>query len=68
MPEFNPSLYSRPGLQIEEIEEIRESFLAFDPDENDRVSIETLVASIKALGFDRKSPQIFKVIKEIKGD
>lgn len=68
MPEFNPSLYSRPGLQIEEIEEIRESFLAFDHDENDRVSIETLVSSIKALGFDRKSPQIFKVIKEIKGD
>ena len=55
-------------MDLQAIEEIRESFQVFDPDQNDKIKVQDLVVSMKALGFDKKNPSIFWMIKEINGD
>lgn len=59
---FDPSLFTRPGLGLEEVLEIREAYKVFDPDRTDRIKVEDLVLSMRALGFDRKNPSIFRMI------
>lgn len=52
MSDFDPSLYSRPGMSIEEVLEIREAYMVFEPDKNDNIKIGDLVSSMKVLNFN----------------
>ena len=66
--EFNPKAYERPGLSVDEVEEIKEAFDIFDADASGEISISELIGSMKSLGFDTKNPAIYKMIAEMDAD
>lgn len=60
--------YERPGLSIDEIEEIKEAFDIFDIDKSGSISVSELVKSMETLGFNSKNPAIYKMISEMDED
>ena len=60
--------YERPGLSIDEIEEIKEAFDIFDIDKSGSISVAELVKSMETLGFNSKNPAIYKMISEMDED
>ncbi|KAF8822643.1 centrin 2 [Cardiosporidium cionae] len=55
----------RPGLNDDEIEEIREAFNLFDTDGSGTVDPRELKAALLSLGFDNRNPTIYQMIAEI---
>ena len=68
MKEFNPKDFERPGLNSDEIEEIKEAFDIFDIDKSGAISVSELLKSMNTLGFDVKNPAIYSMIKDMDED
>ena len=68
MKEFNAKDYERPGLNSDEIEEIKEAFDIFDIDKSGAISVSELLKSMNTLGFDTKNPAIYSMIKDMDED
>ena len=62
--EFNAKSYERPGLPVDEIEEIKEAFDIFDQDGSGEIQVATILEAMKSLGFDTKSPAIYQMIAD----
>lgn len=52
---FDPSLYIRPGVTEEEVNEIKEAFDLFDMDMGGSIDPKELQAAMKSLGFEAKN-------------
>merc|ERR1711976_181171 len=66
--EFNAKDYERPGLSVDEIEEIKEAFDIFDVDKSGAISVSELLKAMTTLGFDSKNPAIFNMINDMDND
>ena len=66
--EFNAKDYERPGLNADEIEEIKEAFDIFDTDKSGAISVSELLKAMTSLGFDSKNPAIFNMISDMDED
>eukprot|EP00555_Chaetoceros_dichaeta_P002256 CAMPEP_0198252948 /NCGR_PEP_ID=MMETSP1447-20131203/3418_1 /TAXON_ID=420782 /ORGANISM="Chaetoceros dichaeta, Strain CCMP1751" /LENGTH=216 /DNA_ID=CAMNT_0043938393 /DNA_START=124 /DNA_END=774 /DNA_ORIENTATION=- len=58
----------RPGLNEDEIEEIREAFDLFDTDGNGSIDPKELKAAMQSLGFEAKSHTVYQMISDIDKD
>lgn len=58
----------RPGLNDDEVEEIREAFNLFDTDQSGTISAKELKGAMQSLGFEAKNATIYKMIGELDGD
>ena len=61
---FNAASYVRPGLTVDEIEEIKEAFDIFDTDNSGSISVKELLNAMKSLGFETKNPAVYKMIAD----
>merc|ERR1719469_703400 len=59
---------SRPSLNEEEIDEIREAFNLFDTDGSGTINPRELRAAMQSLGFETKNPTIFQMIADLDQD
>lgn len=55
----------RPGLNSDEIEEIREAFAMFDTDGSGKIDPKELKAAMHSLGFDKKSATVYEMICDL---
>ena len=55
----------RPGLNQDEVDEIRQAFDLFDTNGTGRIDPKELKAAMQSLGFDTKNPTIFQLIAEL---
>jgi Ca2+-binding EF-hand superfamily protein len=68
-PKFDPHKYlDRPGLTVDEIEEIKEAFDLFDTDNSGTIDPKELKAAMQSLGFDSKNQTIFQMISDLDKD
>lgn len=65
---FNAEEFVRPGLSIEEVNEIKEAFDFFDVDGNGEVSVREFVDALRSYGFDTKNPEIYQMIADMDED
>ena len=65
---FNPSDYERPGLSLDEIEEIKEAFDLFDTDGSGTVEPKELKAAMESLGFEAKNATLFHLVSDLDED
>merc|ERR1712072_622224 len=65
---FDPKKYERPGLSVDEVEEIKEAFDLFDNDQSGAISVAELTSAMKSLGFDVKHAVVFQMIAELDAD
>ena len=56
---FNPSAYERPGLTVDEVEEIKEAFDLFDTDGSGTIDPRELKSAMQSLGFEAKNQTIY---------
>ena len=61
---FNAKNYERPGLSVDEIEEIKEAFDIFDSEGKGTIAVADLLKSMQELNFDTKNPAIFRMISD----
>lgn len=62
---FSSKDYERPGLSVDEIEEIKEAFDIFDVNKDGHISVSELVKAMETLGFNSKNEAIYKMIVEM---
>ena len=62
------SKVSRPGMNEDEIEEIREAFNLFDTDGNGTIDPKELKEAMQSLGFEAKNQTIYQMISDIDKD
>ena len=62
--EFSPKMYERPGLSVDEIEEIKEAFDIFDTEGQGEILANDLLEAMKSLKYDEKNPGIYKMIDD----
>merc|ERR1711918_259296 len=65
---FDAKKYERPGLTVDEVEEIKEAFDLFDTDQSGAISVSELTSAMKSLGFDVKHAVGFQMIAELEAD
>jgi len=65
---FQAKDYERPGLSVDEIEEIKEAFDIFDVNKDGHISVSELVKAMETLGFNSKNEAIYKMISEMDED
>lgn len=65
---FSSKDYERPGLSVDEIEEIKEAFDIFDVNKDGHISVSELVKAMETLGFNSKNEAIYKMIAEMDED
>jgi len=65
MPSIPTSSKSRPGINEEEIEELREAFELFDTDGNGTIDPNELTSAMKNLGFEAKNHTVYQMISDI---
>ena len=61
---FLPQQYERPGLDEDEILEIKEAFDLFDPERTGMISPKELKDTMDSLGFDEKSKIIYEMLDQ----
>ena len=66
--EFKASLYEKPGLSVDEVQEVKDAFDLFDTDKSGAVSVQELIEAMQSLGLDQKSESVFNMIKDIDTD
>lgn len=59
--------YARPGLSLEEIEELREAFDLFDVDGTGYVDGTELKTAIEQLGYRDRNPIIYEAVERMNG-
>jgi len=57
--------YERPGLMLDEIEEMKEAFDLFDLDATGQVPPRDLVNAIQSLGLENKNSVIQQILKDL---
>lgn len=62
------SIPVRPGLNEDEIEEIKEAFNLFDTDGNGTIDPKELKAAMQSLGFEAKNHTVYQMISDIDKD
>ena len=62
---FNAKKFERPGLNEDEIEEIKEAFDLFDTDGSGTIDPKELRAAMQSLGFEAKNQTIFQMISDL---
>ena len=65
---FDASKYLNTGLPLEEIEEIKESFDLFLNENESSIMVKDLVSAMESLGYDKKSPVVYKMIASLEDD
>ena len=65
MPSIPTSSKSRPGINEEEIEELREAFELFDTDGNGTIDPNELKSAMKNLGLEAKNHTVYQMISDI---
>jgi Ca2+-binding EF-hand superfamily protein len=65
---FDASRYERPGLTMDEIEEIKEAFDLFDSDGSGTIDPKELTAAMVQLGFDAKNQTIYQMVEDLDSD
>jgi Ca2+-binding EF-hand superfamily protein len=68
MPSIPTSSKSRPGINEEEIEELREAFELFDTDGNGTIDPNELKSAMKNLGLEAKNHTVYQMISDIDKD
>lgn len=58
----------RPGLNDDEVEELRQAFDLFDTDGSGTIDPKELRAAMQSLGFEAKNQTIYQMIKDIDKD
>lgn len=62
---FRASDFTRPGLNEDEVDEIKEAFDLFDTDGSGRIDAKELKVAMRALGFEPKKDEIKKMIADV---
>ena len=66
--EFLAKDYERPGLSVDEVEEIKEAFDIFDVNKDGNIQVSELLKAMTTLGFDSKNPSIYNMIADMDED
>ena len=66
--EFSAKDYERPGLSVDEVEEIKEAFDIFDVNKDGHIQVSELLKAMTTLGFDAKNPAIYNMIADMDED
>merc|ERR1711900_56410 len=67
-PKFDPRHYERPGVSLDEIEEIKEAFDMFDKDGSGSIEPKELMDAMKKLGFDHDNEIVYQMIGDLDKD
>merc|ERR1712238_596553 len=65
---FNADNFARPGLSVDEVEEMKEAFDLFDNDNSGAISVNELTSAMQALGFDVKHAVVFNMVADLDAD
>merc|ERR1712187_641484 len=65
---FDPHKYARPGLSVDEVEEMKEAFDLFDNDSSGAISVNELTSAMKSLGFDVKHAVRDNMVADLDAD
>merc|ERR1712151_566537 len=65
---FNAENFARPGLSVDEVEEMKEAFDLFDNDNSGAISVNELTAAMKSLGFDVKHAVVYNMVADLVSD
>lgn len=63
--QINLRRYERPGLTVDEVEEIKEAFDLFDIDGSGLVDPKELKAAILSLGFEARNQTIYQMLLDL---
>merc|ERR1711964_347746 len=67
-PKFDPRHFERPGVSLDEIEEIKEAFDMFDKDGSGSIEPKELMDAMKKLGFDHDNEIVYQMIGDLDKD
>ena len=65
---FDARDYEKPGLSVDEVEEIKEAFDLFDTDNSGAISVNELLAAMKSMGFDVKHGVVYAMVSDLDAD
>ena len=65
---FRAKDFEKPGLSVDEVEEIKEAFDLFDTDNSGAIAVNELTSAMKSLGFDVKNAVVFQMVEELDAD
>merc|ERR1712195_124747 len=65
---FNADNFARPGLSVDEVEEMKEAFDLFDNDGSGAISVNELTSAMKSLGFDVKHAVVYNMVSDLDAD
>merc|ERR1719238_817373 len=65
---FNAENFARPGLSVDEVEEMKEAFDLFDNDNSGAISVNELTSAMKSLGFDVKHAVVYNMVSDLDSD
>merc|ERR1712166_1663725 len=65
---FDADKFARPGLSVDEVEEMKEAFDLFDNDGSGAISVNELTSAMKSLGFDVKHAVVYNMVSDLDAD
>merc|ERR1712194_882725 len=65
---FDAEKFARPGLSVDEVEEMKEAFDLFDNDGSGAISVNELTSAMKSLGFDVKHAVVYNMVSDLDAD
>merc|ERR1712072_936606 len=65
---FRAEDHARPGLSVDEVEEMKEAFDLFDNDNSGAISVNELTSAMKSLGFDVKHAVVYNMVSDLDAD
>merc|ERR1712195_100656 len=65
---FNADNFARPGLSVDEVEEMKEAFDLIDNDGSGAISVNELTSAMKSLGFDVKHAVVYNMVSDLDAD
>merc|ERR1712151_179664 len=65
---FRAEDHARPGLSVDEVEEMGEAFDLFDNDGSGAISVNELTSAMQSLGFDVKHAVVYNMVADLDAD
>lgn len=65
---FDPTLFLRPELKIEDITEIKKAFDMFDVDNTGTINPNDLKVALKTQGYEIFNPTVFRMVSSVNAD
>merc|ERR1711920_953520 len=65
---FRAEDHARPGLSVDEVEEMKEAFDLFDNDASGAISVNELTGAMQSLGFDVKHAVVYNMVADLDSD